>query len=380
MQEDIIFKRRNKLRKHFVNTSNVLLYCYKQLSDAARTTYQVIDSFDWEEKETGESKGYVFPAVETLADIRGTTTRTVQRHIRELEHVGLLTRQRRSHQASYLFIEDVSEEEAQVYLEKYVHKQRKEQEPQKSNDKNVVSLTGSQTTKMSIDNNKEKEKKENEINVNGNFKKTDEKKRYGMQGMKDIMQRFDILQPLPVQKPKLPRKSSARQPSEEKLKRDYFAEQIATELDDQKSLGCYRVIAERVPQAVIFETLGSVKEMWRGGNIKKSRGALFVDIIKQRCEKKQIALPFGERDLPKSSQLKSPPTKKETGVSSRKEIGTPVNGIKADMLALMPQVGTLSRSLVFEPAFYYSGKKSIAKEMSINQQGQKCNESNKRNL
>ena len=136
MTEDIIFKRRNRLKKHFVNTSHVLLYCYKTVSAEAKITYQVIDSFDWEEKETGESKGYVFPAVETLADIRGASIRTIQRHIKELEQVGLLTRQRRNHQASILFIEDVSEEEAALYLEKYVYKSKRGQEAQEPNDKN----------------------------------------------------------------------------------------------------------------------------------------------------------------------------------------------------------------------------------------------------
>ncbi len=50
MAEDIIFRRRNKLKKHFTNTSNVLLYCYAFVSDAAKITFQVIDGFDWESK------------------------------------------------------------------------------------------------------------------------------------------------------------------------------------------------------------------------------------------------------------------------------------------------------------------------------------------
>ena len=303
--EEIIFRRRNRLKKHFVNVSNVLLYCYDFVSDAAKITFQVIDGFDWESKETGESKGFVFPAVETIAKIRHTSVRTIQRHMLKLIKAKLLTRVRQRNKPSILYIEEVSDEEIQKFFAFFDAKEKKlepiqaEASTKSRNDKNVVSHKAPETTKMSFAYKEEKEKKENEINVNADFKKTAEKKRHGMQGMKDIMQRFDIVQPPPVQKPKLPRKSSVRQISEEKLKRDYFAEQIATELDDQKSLGCYRVIAEKVPQPVIFETLGSVKEMWRAGNIKKSRGALFVDIIKQHCEKKQIALPFGERAIQK---------------------------------------------------------------------------------
>ena len=109
MQEAIIFKRRNRLKKHFVNVSNVLLYCYEYVSDAAKITFQVIDGFDWESKETGDSKGYVFPAVETIAKIRHTSARTIQRHILELIKAKLLTRIRQRNKPSILYIEEVSD-------------------------------------------------------------------------------------------------------------------------------------------------------------------------------------------------------------------------------------------------------------------------------
>lgn len=44
--DNVTFRRRNRLRKHFVITSNVLLFAYPHVSDAAKVTYQVIDSFD----------------------------------------------------------------------------------------------------------------------------------------------------------------------------------------------------------------------------------------------------------------------------------------------------------------------------------------------
>ena len=130
MHEAIIFKRRNRLKKHFVPTSHVLLYCYSKVSDAAKITYQVIDSFDWESKETGDSKGYAFPATEKLATIRKMTERTIQRHIRELE-------------------EDVSDAEVATYFATFVDApaapraaQEHDTSAQSRNDKNVVSLYG----------------------------------------------------------------------------------------------------------------------------------------------------------------------------------------------------------------------------------------------
>ena len=83
MPEEYLFRRRNRLKKHFVATSNVLLYGYHRLSDGAKITYQVIDSFDWEDG-TKTSKGYAFPSVATIANIRGVSDRTVQRHLKEL--------------------------------------------------------------------------------------------------------------------------------------------------------------------------------------------------------------------------------------------------------------------------------------------------------
>jgi hypothetical protein len=137
------------------------------------------------------------------------------------------------------------------------------------------------------------------INVNEYFNSSDDKKRSGMQGVGDIMKRFDIVSQkrLPerriIRSPEKLKSVRARNP-EGKAERDYFATHIATELADEKSLGCYRVIAEIVPQPVIFETLGTVKETWKEGKIQKSRGALFVDIIKTYCNKNQIVLPFSD--------------------------------------------------------------------------------------
>jgi DNA-binding MarR family transcriptional regulator len=140
MQEAIIFQRRNRLKRHYVNTSNVLLYGYTSISDAAKITYQIIDGFDWEDKETGDSKGYVFPAVETLARIRNTSIRTVQRHIKELEETNLLTRQRRRNKPSILFIEDVSEVEVKKYTENFIDKSVNFEAKKSRSDKNVVCI------------------------------------------------------------------------------------------------------------------------------------------------------------------------------------------------------------------------------------------------
>jgi hypothetical protein len=258
------------------------LYGYKDLSDGAKLTYQVIDGFDWESKDTGDSKGYVFPAIETIAKIRNTSPRTIQRHIKELEGVRLLARQRRKYKSSVLFIEDISDKEGDEYLKEFVDKSKERKETRTSrNDKNVDSTTHRETTKMSVPYIKEDEVlKENKINVNEDFKSSRQKREGELSSIQDILLRYRLTVPVKEKRP------------ENYLKRDYYADQIANELDDHRSLGCFRVIAEKVPQTVIFEVLGSVKETALNGKIRKSRGALFVDIIKQYAQSKNIILGF----------------------------------------------------------------------------------------
>jgi len=357
MQEDFIFKRRNRLKNHNVNTSKVLLYCYRNVSKVAKYTYQIIDGYDWEDKETGDSKGYVFPAVKKLAKYAYTTERNIRRHIAELIEANLLTRIRRRNKPSILIIEDPSEEEIKKYFDLIKEERRQTPEHQQSSesshqqivfhsqeelnayianmqhksteneteknfeksrtDKNVRSEKAGERTFLSVAYKEENEKKENEINVNEDFNSSDGEKRSGMQGVREIMRRLDIVSKKPSPKRlktkvanrdvRIPGQGEKgiRSPAtpEEKAQRDYFATHIATELQDEESLGCYRVIAEKVPQPIIFEKIAAVKETWKQGKIKKSRGALFVDLIKTYCKAKQIDLAFAENVLEKQHVL-----------------------------------------------------------------------------
>lgn len=302
--EELIFKRRNRLKKHFVNVSNVLLYGYTGVSDAAKITYQVIDGFDWEDKETGDSKGYVFPATDTLAKIRNTTTRTIRRHVSELEQAGLLTRKRRSHKSSILIIEDVSEEEIAGYTEKFLDGKKSSPDgggkpPQakaklplseenvesqkESTDKNVRSQDTQRTKMSAVYKKKENEgiKKKMKSNVNENF--TIKKRNAKSSSIGEILKTYRMIQP----------KKQTKKP-EKYAKRDYVAEEIASRLNDRKSLGCYRVIAEKVPDNVIFQTLASVEETRRAGKIRQSAGALFVSIMEKYGDSHGIDLGFKE--------------------------------------------------------------------------------------
>lgn len=317
-QEEVIFQRRNRLKKHFINTSNVLLYGYQQLPDGAKITFQVIDSFDWESKETKDSKGYAFPAIQTIARIRAAGERTIYRHVKELEDAGLLTRVRRRNKPSILIIEDVSEKEGQKYLNEFVDKMSrggggqnqasstqfseiKNDLPTSSTAKNGSSRNLSQLPKMAgAYMMKEDENKENEINVNENLTS----KGNEVASLKELLIHYELDTHKRTkkrgerggeEKTELGKENYSILTREEKDKRDYIASEIAEKLNDFKSLGCFKVIAEKVPQPIIFEVLSSIKETHREGKIKVSRGALFVNIIQGYCDAHDISLGFGNK-------------------------------------------------------------------------------------
>ena len=65
-------------------------------------------------------------------------------------------------------------------------------------------------------------------------------------------------------------------------------------LGDRHSLGYYRRLAVTVPKDIIFEALSLVRRAVHEGKIRKSRGALFVAIVKRACADRGIPLAFGQ--------------------------------------------------------------------------------------
>jgi len=231
--ENVTFRRRNRLKKHFVITSNVLLFGYPHVSDSAKLTYQVIDSFDWQDG-SGLRKGFAYPSVEHLAAIRSVTDRTVQRHIEELVAAGLLAKEERPGQTNILYIEDVSEEEARRYEETFV-----------GGDNNVTPPV----TKMSPE-----------------VIRTEER-------LNDVVE-------TPLFK--------ARAPSEDE--QGYLLDEMLSTLGDVESEGYYRRLAVTVPKDIIFEALSLVRRAVHEGKIRKSKGALFVAIVKRACADRGIPM------------------------------------------------------------------------------------------
>lgn len=201
--EGFTIQRRNRLRHHYTITSNVLLFGYQSVSDGAKITYQVIDSFDWTDA-AGTRKGFAFPSLGLLARIRGIERRSVRRHLAELEMAKLITRVEQTGQPSLLIIEDPSTKETETYLQSFA----------RVGEDNIVLPTPDKNVRPYKKD--EKEEKQNLVNEEQALSRT------GLRVERS-------------QKMQIP-----------KAKREYLAQEILSVVHDEKSLGYYRSVAETV--------------------------------------------------------------------------------------------------------------------------------------
>lgn len=234
--EDLTIRRRNRLRHHYTMASNVLLFGYHHLSDAAKVTYLAIDSFDWDDG-TGKRKGYAYPSLGRLARDRGLDRRSIRRHLAELEAAKLITRRQQVGQPSVLIIEDPSSDETDNYLRNF---------DRGGEYKNVLPPSDKNVRPY-----KKQKKQENKL-INEE------------QALKEQTQTAPI-----------------RLSAEAKAKRDWLAQEMLNVLRDEQSLGFYRKVAQTIPEHRIFEALSLIRAASREGAIRTSRGALFAGILRR---------------------------------------------------------------------------------------------------
>ncbi len=72
--------------------------------------------------------------------------------------------------------------------------------------------------------------------------------------------------------------------AEEKERHGYLAAELARQLGDEKNLNYYRSIVSKFPESTLFETASIVKDVYRQGKIKKSRGALFAGLLRRKSK------------------------------------------------------------------------------------------------
>lgn len=228
--EDVDIRRRNQLKNHYTLVSNVLIFGYKQLTDAEKLTYQAIDSFDWPDRE-GERKGYAYPSLGTIARRRNVDERTIRRHIARLEQAGLMTRELRAGRPSLIWIEEPSAEESQRYLSEVA----------------IGPDTGVRGREDTDVRPYKKEEREEHKTVNAEQSSSKGKKRLSADAL---------------------------------AKREWLAREILKVCKDTHSLGFYRKVAETVPEHRVFAALSEVKLTTQEEHVRVSRGALFSSLVK----------------------------------------------------------------------------------------------------
>ena len=225
--EEPTIRRRNRLRHHYTMISNVVLFGYESLKDPHKLTYIAIDSFDWPDR-AGSRKGYAYPSLGKIAELRRVDIRTIERHLVDLERVGLITRELRPGQTSILWIEDPSQAELEAYL---------------STITTGPDIRVGGTPDTDVRGIKEDESEYRQNHVNG-----------------DSSQRTD----------------------ENRAKRDCLAGEILDQLGDEHSLGFYRKVAFEVNEHKIFEALSEVRLASKEKKIRTSKGALFTALVRQK--------------------------------------------------------------------------------------------------
>jgi len=71
-----------------------------------------------------------------------------------------------------------------------------------------------------------------------------------------------------------------------------FVQEISEALDDNHSLGAFRVIVDKIPKQQIRIFLSIIKDTYLTGRIKKSRGAMFISLAKDYARENNINLNF----------------------------------------------------------------------------------------
>jgi len=72
--------------------------------------------------------------------------------------------------------------------------------------------------------------------------------------------------------------------------KEYLAQEMADQLEDDHSLGFFRKISDLVPENLIYQALSEVKDAFLTGRVKKSKAALFTTVIKSKALEHNINL------------------------------------------------------------------------------------------
>jgi hypothetical protein len=70
--------------------------------------------------------------------------------------------------------------------------------------------------------------------------------------------------------------------------KEFFAKDLAEQLNDDHSLGFYRKVVDTMPENLIWQALSEVKDAHLMGRVKKSKAALFNSVIQNKAKENNI--------------------------------------------------------------------------------------------
>jgi len=216
---------------------------YKGLSLGAKLMYSILrDRLDISVKNNWKDKnGYIYLvfSIEELSALLEINKETVTKYKRELVKYGLIIDKRIGQGKSNL-----------IYILKPEIKEFQNTE----NPSSKIRKFGIQEYGKSVSNdtNVNETKRNNNVNSNAIFKNN---------------------------------KKEKRNPEKE-----YLAQEMAEQLNDDHSLGFYRKIADLVPENLIFQALSEVKDAHLTGKVRKSKAALFTAVIQSKAQEYNINL------------------------------------------------------------------------------------------
>ncbi len=289
-EADFEVRHRNPAAQTYVVVSRVIVVGYPQLSDGAKVTYLAISSHDWYDQSRGARKGFAFPTVRRLADLRHCTARTVQNHLAELIAAELLTREIRAGKPSILYIEEPSEKELDRYLG----------EQQTAWGENSFGAG----VKISSPHKQEEEKQEEP--VNGNESVLMEERKASTHGL------------IPLGQVLAPKVNQATPTVTDEG--EWLVQEMAAQTSDQArmALACYQKIATGCPADLIFEALSILKQARTEGDGVRNRGAFFVATVHRLCRERSIPDPLEKRNGIRTGHLaeEAPATEKGSPLTS----------------------------------------------------------------
>lgn len=258
--------------------------------------------------QTGEKRNFCWPSLEELAKSIGTNERTIRRTLKHpfasqfikieprYRYDPKLNKKLRTSNVYHIAMDDplIPKDEGKMAVfaaEQILEEARKEKKsPKDQNDLQVKPALKSQNhlpDKMSVRSRVEKTPLESQKSSTGQIVR-----QYSSDKLSDeeVLLR-DTLNNVNVNEVK---KASLKNPKKKPLRDDEFAKQLAREMQDTKSLGWYRKVVERLDaegeRGIIQRARGEVLEIAQSGNIKKSKGALFTQLVKLYASERGIDL------------------------------------------------------------------------------------------